>query len=185
MNEWQEIERRVAYCARRVCRSKCPAWEPDVAQELRLRTLEMGADRMLGRVMLWEATAIVRQWFGQRKRRWFQTADWHDDIDEAEAMQVRDELIIACPFAHEERIAWHRLREVWPTLTAAQKAGIYCLLTDESPSAIAADVGTRQTTISNAKGTALARIDGRTKAPARDAEKHRRATQHGVKGRAA
>ncbi len=185
VNPWPEVERRIAYCAWRVCRDKCPSWEPDVAQELRLRAVEYGPEEMLARVMLWEATDIVKRWFGQRKRKWFQTADWHDDIDDVEANEVRGELIASVPFPHEQRLAWHRLRETWPTLTSAQKAGIYCLLTDESPSDLAKQIGQRQTTISSAKGSALARIDGRTRAHARDPEKHRLATMRGVNKEAA
>lgn len=138
-----------AYAATRAI----PWWREDVEQELLLCAVEVGAERFLEMSARIEGFRIICEWFGNvgSKRR---ALEFHAGID------VKEVLGMSAPAArHEGFLAWNRLRETWGAMTPNQKAAIFCVITDATPTEVAEETGQSMNCISFAKPSALARIN--------------------------
>lgn len=138
-----------AYAATRAI----PWWREDVEQELLLCAVEVGAERFLEMSARIEGFRIICEWFGNvgSKRR---SMEFHADVDIKEALGKSVPAL-----RHEGFLAWNRLRETWGAMTPNQKAAIFCVITDATPTEVAEETGQSMNCISFAKPSALARIN--------------------------
>lgn len=150
--DWARVHRIVRQVAHRVTAHDYPSWREDVEQELLARAAEVGPDAFLKMRIRWEAINVIREWFGRIGSHKLQGSDYTFDLQEA--MSVPAQAI-----RHEGFIAWHRLREAWANLTPNQRTGIYCVLTDTTPTEAAEETGANMQCIDSARRSALARID--------------------------
>lgn len=160
---WADVERISRQVARRVTRQHFREWEEDVVQELLTKAAEVGPDEFLRFRIRYEAISVIRTWFGRIGSHKLAGGDYTFDLEEAMSIPAQ-------AIRHEGFIAWHRLREAWGNLTPNQRTGIYCVLTDTTPTEAAEETGGRMQCIDSARRSALARIDcpGAYTKPAKD-----------------
>lgn len=150
--DWARVASIVRQVARRVTALDYPSWREDVEQELLARAAEVGPEAFLKMRIRWEAINVIRGWFGRIGSHKLEGHDTTFELEEAMSVPAYE-------IRHEGFIAWHRLREAWPNLTPNQRTGIYCVLTDTTPTEAAEETGANMQCIDSARRSALARID--------------------------
>lgn len=162
--DWARVQEIARSVSRRLCARDYPSWVEDVEQELLAKAAEVGPEAFLKLRIRWEAVAVIRAWFGRPGSYKLAAHDGQEDMDEF--FNLADTGFTR----HEAHIAWARMREAWPTLTPRQRAGLYCILMDVTPTECAAETGFQMQCIDAARRGALARIDQPTsyRKPAKD-----------------
>ncbi len=145
------INDRITRAAHKFCKDKCPAWEEDFAQELRMRAFVAGPDVANAWSMKLQLSNIAQEWFGRRKNGQM----WLEQCEERETLE---ELVRVSPVQPDAIIAWHRLKELWPKFSAHEKAGIYTILTDDFAAETARKLGCGRTSAHRGMRSALDRL---------------------------
>jgi hypothetical protein len=166
----KDLDERITRAARKFCKERCPAWEEDFAQELRLRAFEAGHEVASTWKMRLQLSVIAQAWFGRRRSGAM-------FLEQCEERETLEELVRVSPVQPDAIIAWHRLKELWPKFSAHEKAGIYTILTDDFAAETARKMRCGESTMKRGMQSALDRLANPKEAKRKQEEERRKSRE--------